>query len=41
MNAHVETLVEQAKELTAQERVELLDALQNLVSPPDLEWEAA
>ncbi len=41
MNAHVETLVEQAKALTAQERVELLDALHNLVSPPDPEWEAA
>ena len=41
MNAHVETLVEQAKTLTAQERAELLDALHDLVSPPDPEWEAA
>lgn len=41
MNALVETLVEQAKSLTAQERAELLDALHDLINPPDTEWEAA
>lgn len=41
MNTHVEELVEQAKTLTDQERIELLDALHTLVSPPGPEWEAA
>lgn len=40
MNAHVETLVEQAKALTEQERAELLDALYDLVSPHNPEWKA-
>ena len=41
MNAHVETLVEQAKTLTPLEQAELLDALYDLVSPSDPEWEKA
>lgn len=41
MNAHVETLVEQAKTLTPLEQAELLDALYNLVSPHNSEWETA
>lgn len=41
MNACVETLVEKAKALTHQEQAELLDALHDLVSPHDPEWEAA
>jgi hypothetical protein len=41
MNTQVEELVKQARTLTDQERVELLDALHDLVSPPDPEWAAA
>jgi len=41
MKALVETLVEQAKTLTAEERAELLDALFELVSPVDRAWEQA
>lgn len=41
MNARLDTLVEQAKTLSAQERVELLDALFDLVSPVDPAWEQA
>lgn len=41
MNAHVEALVEEAKHLSAEERVALLDALSEMVSPPDAHWQAA
>lgn len=41
MNTRVETMVEQAKVLTAEERVALLDALSELVSPPDAHWQQA
>lgn len=41
MNARLDTLVEQAKTLSAQERVELLDAPFDLVSPVDPAWEQA
>lgn len=40
MNAHVETLVEQAKALTPLEQAELLDALYDLVSLHNPAWEA-
>jgi len=41
MNARVESLVEQARVLTVEERVAALDALQERVAPPDAAWEAA
>jgi putative addiction module component (TIGR02574 family) len=41
MNARVDTLVEQAMALSAQERAELLDALFELVSPAEPAWEQA
>lgn len=41
MNARVDTLVEQAMALSAQERAELLDALFDLVNPVEPEWEQA
>ncbi|MDP2784066.1 MAG: addiction module protein [Sulfurimicrobium sp.] len=41
MNARVEAMMEQVKVLTAEERVALLDALNEFVSPPDSEWETA
>ncbi len=41
MNARVEALIEQARELSREERVAVLDALQELVTPPDAAWEAA
>ncbi len=34
MNTRVEALVDEAKALSAEERVALLDALSELVSPP-------
>jgi Putative addiction module component len=37
----VDELVEQARQLAPEERVVLLDALNELVSPPDAEWEKA
>jgi len=41
MNARVEALIEQARVLTLEERVAALDALQELVAPPDAAWQAA
>lgn len=41
MNTRVEAVVEQAKVLSAEERVALLDALSELVSPPDAQWQEA
>jgi len=41
MNARVEGMMEQAQALTAEERVSLIDALTELVSPPDSGWQAA
>lgn len=41
MNARVQALIEQARTMTADERVEALDALQELVAPPNQEWENA
>lgn len=41
MNARVAAVMEQVKVLTADERVALLDALNEYVTPPDSEWEAA
>jgi len=41
MNARVEALIEQAKGLNREERVAALDALQELVAPPDAAWETA
>lgn len=41
MNARVEAFVEQARSLTAEERVAALDALQELVTPPDSAWQQA
>lgn len=37
----LEQLIEQAKHLSAEERAALIDALHDLVAPPDAEWEAA
>ncbi len=41
MNARVEALLEQAKTLTPEERLTLLDALGELISPPDTAWTEA
>ncbi|MCF8199719.1 MAG: addiction module protein [Sulfuritalea sp.] len=41
MNARVEALIEQARGMTAEERVAALDALQELVVPPDEAWAEA
>lgn len=38
MNARVEALIEQARGMTSEERVAALDALQELVAPPDEAW---
>ena len=37
----VEELIEQARALPAEAQVALYDALHDLISPPDPEWEAA
>lgn len=41
MNARVQALIEQARIMTAEERLAVLDALQELVAPPDAAWERA
>lgn len=41
MNARVEALIDQARIMTAEERLAVLDALQELVAPPDQAWEDA
>jgi hypothetical protein len=41
MNTRVEDLIEQARVMTAEERVAALDALQELVAPPDQAWAGA
>lgn len=41
MNARIETLVEQAKALTPEERETLIAALHATLDPPDADWEAA
>jgi len=41
MNTRIDTLVEQAKELTPAEQAALAEALYEMVNPPDPEWEAA
>ncbi len=41
MNGQIEAMVEQARTLTAEERVALLDALNELVYPPDSAWQEA
>ena len=41
MNARVQALIDQARDMTAEERVSALDALQELVAPPDPAWEDA
>lgn len=41
MNASIETLVEQAKALSQDEREALIAALQATLDPVDPEWEAA
>jgi len=41
MNTRVEALVDEAKILSAEERVALLDALGELVSPPGARWQEA
>lgn len=39
MNARVQALIDQARVMTAEERLAALDALQELVAPPDQAWE--
>ena len=41
MNARIDTLVEQAKALSSDEREALIAALQATLDPPDPQWEAA
>lgn len=41
MNARVEALIEQARHLSRDECIAALDALQELVAPPDEAWETA
>ena len=40
MSTKVESLVEQAKQLSPEERAILADAIHELISPPTPEWEA-
>lgn len=39
MNVRVEAFIEQARCMTPEERVSALDALQELVAPPDNAWQ--
>ncbi|HCJ50644.1 MAG TPA: hypothetical protein DHV67_02160 [Gallionella sp.] len=39
MNVRVETFIEQARCMTQEERVSVLDALQELVVPPNPAWQ--
>jgi hypothetical protein len=41
MNARVEAFIEQARGLTSDERVTALDALQEMVAPPNASWQEA
>lgn len=41
MYQSIDQLLEQAKNLSAEERAALIDALHDLAAPPDREWEAA
>ena len=41
MNARVQALIDQARSMTSEERLTALDALQELVAPPDRAWETA
>lgn len=41
MNARVQALIDQARIMIAEERLVALDALQELVAPPDQAWEGA
>jgi putative addiction module component (TIGR02574 family) len=41
MNAHVEAVIDQARRLSTEEQLALLDALSDLITPPDAAWEAA
>jgi hypothetical protein len=41
MNARVQALIEQARKMTAEERLVALGALQELVAPPDPGWQQA
>lgn len=41
MNARVEALIEQAKAMSSEDRIAALDALQELVAPPDQAWQDA
>lgn len=41
MNAQVQELLEQARKLSAEERIELADLLYADTTTPDAEWEAA
>jgi len=39
MNTQIEAMVEQAKALSHEDRLELLDALNELIPPPDAVWQ--
>lgn len=41
MNARVEAFIEQARGLTPDERIAALDALQEMVAPPNAAWQEA
>jgi putative addiction module component (TIGR02574 family) len=41
MHQSVHQLLEQAKNLSAEDRAALIDALHDLASPPDRQWEEA
>ena len=41
MNMRVQALIDQARVMTTEERIAVLDALQELVAPPDQQWEDA
>lgn len=41
MNVRVEAFIEQARCMTQEERITALDALQELVAPPDGAWQEA
>jgi hypothetical protein len=41
MNARVEAFIEQARGMTSEERVAALDALQEMIAPPNASWQEA
>jgi len=41
MNPQLESVIEQARSLSSEDRIVVFEALQELIAPPDAEWETA